>query len=150
MNTKLRKEATKGFEKDLYKLMNNSVFGKTMENLRKRVDVKLVRGVEENKLRKLICSPLFNGATIFDDNLAGVDMHKTALKLNRPVYVEMSILDLSKNLMYITLKTKYGNCCDLLYTYTDSLLVQIQTEDVYKDMDLQPHLYDTSNYPTDL
>ncbi|KAK3782744.1 hypothetical protein RRG08_037743 [Elysia crispata] len=70
MNTKLRKQATSAFEKDLYKLANNSVFGKTMENLRKRVDVKLVRAHEEDKLRRLLASPSFARANIFDDDLA--------------------------------------------------------------------------------
>ena len=101
MNTELRKKATNDFEKDLYKLMNNSVFGKMMENLRKRVDdVKLVRGDEEDKLRRLIASPAFARVNIFDDNLATIQVHKSRLTLNQPVYVGMSILDLSKHLMY--------------------------------------------------
>ena len=100
MNTELRKQATSAFEKDLYKLMNNSVFGKTMENLRKRVDVKLVRAHEEDKLRRLLTSPSFARANIFDDDLAAIEVHKSRLVLNRPVYVGMSILDLSKTLMY--------------------------------------------------
>ena len=100
MNTELRKDATSDFEKSLYKLMNNSVFGKTMENLRKRADVKLVRSHEEDKLRRLIASPAFARANIFDDDLAAIQVHKSNLVLNRPVYVGMSILDLSKHLMY--------------------------------------------------
>ncbi|GFR91195.1 protein NYNRIN, partial [Elysia marginata] len=98
MNTELRKQAASDFEKDLYKLMNNSVFGKTMENLRKRVNVKLVRSHEEDKLRRLIASPSFARANIFDDGLAALHMHKSRLTLNRPIYVGMSILDLSKHL----------------------------------------------------
>ena len=81
MNTNLRTKATSDFEKALYKLMNNSVFGKTMENLRKHVNVNLVRETEIKKIRKLISSPLFDRATIFDNNLAGVNMHKKSLKL---------------------------------------------------------------------
>ena len=100
MNTELRKKATSGFQKDLYKLMNNSVFGKTMENLRKRVDVKLVRSHVEDKLRRLIASPAFARANIFDDDLEAIQIHKSRLVLNRPVFVGMSILDLSKHLMY--------------------------------------------------
>ena len=96
MNTELRKKATRGFEKDLYKLMNNSVFGKTMENLRKRVDVKLVRASEEAKLRRLSANTAFARANIFDDDLAAIQVHKSRLVLNRPVYVGMSVLDLSK------------------------------------------------------
>ncbi|MCU7846334.1 MAG: hypothetical protein KZQ93_21065, partial [Candidatus Thiodiazotropha sp. (ex Monitilora ramsayi)] len=153
MNTELRKRASSDFEKDLYKLMNNSVFGKTMENLRKRVDVKLVRAQEEDKLRRLIASPAFARAVIFDDDLTGIQMHKSRLLLNRPVYVGMSILDLSKHLMYDfyhnRLKTEYGDRCQLLYTDTDSLLLEIQTEDVNKDMAEHADLYDTSDYPKD-
>ena len=153
MNTELRKQATSGFEKDLYKLMNNSVFGKTMENLRKRVDVKLVRSHEEDKLRRLIARPAFARANIFDDDLAAVQMHKSRLVLNRPIYVGMSILDLSKCLMYDfyyhQMKAQYGDRVELLYTDTDSLLLEIQTEDVYRDMGQHAGLYDTSDYPED-
>ena len=151
MNTELRKQATSAFEKDLYKLMNNSVFGKTMENLRKRVDVKLVRAHEEEKLRRLIASPSLARANIFDDDLAAIEVHKSRLVLNRPVYVGMSILDLSKTLMYDfyygQLKNQYGDRCQLLYTDTDSLLLEIETEDVYRDMIAHAKLYDTSDYP---
>ncbi|MEW8491110.1 MAG: DNA polymerase, partial [Candidatus Thiodiazotropha endolucinida] len=153
MNTELRKRAASDFEKDLYKLMNNSVFGKTMENLRKRVDVKLVRSHEGDKLRRLIASPAFARANIFDDDLAAIQVHKSRLVLNRPVYVGMSILDISKHLMYDfyynKLKAQYGESCQLLYTDTDSLLLEIQTEDVYKDMAQNQTLYDTSDYPQD-
>ena len=152
MNTELRKDATSDFEKDLYELMNNSVFGKTMENLRKQVDVKLVRS-HEDKLRRLIASPAFARANIFDDDLAAIQVHKSNQVLNRPVYVGMSILDLSKHLMddfyYNQLKTQYGESCQLLYTDTDSLLLEIETEDVYKDVALNQTLYDTSYYPQD-
>ena len=98
MNTGLRKKAVSDFEKDLYKLMNNSVFGETMENLWKRVDVKLVRSHEVDKLRRLIASPAFARANVFDDDLAAIQVHKSRLMLNRPVYVGMS-MDLSKHLM---------------------------------------------------
>ena len=151
MNTDFRKQATSDFEKDLYKLMNNSVFGKTMENLRKRVDVKLVRSSEENKLRKLIASPAFARYEIFDNDLAAIHMHKRKLVLNRPIYMGACILDLSKQLMYDfyynNLKTQYDDRCNLLYTDTDSLLLQIQTDDVYADIAANADEYDTSNYP---
>ena len=134
MNTELRKKGAS----DLYKLMNNSVFGKTMENLRKRVDVKLVRSHEEDKIKRLNASPAFARANIFDDDLAAIQVHKSNLVLNRPVYVGMSILDLSKHLIYELyynqLKTQYGESRQLLYTDTDSLLLEIETEDVYKDI----------------
>ena len=122
MNTELRKKATSDFEKDLYKLMNNSVFGKTMENLRKRADVKLVQSNEEDKLRRLIASPAFARANIFDDDLVAIQVHKSRLELNRPVYVWMSVLDISKHRMYDfyynELRTQYRHRCQLLYTHT--------------------------------
>ena len=153
LNTELRKKATSNFEKDLYKLMNNSVFGKSIENLRKRVDLKLVRPWEEEKLRKLIASPSFNRANIFDDGLAAIHMHKSKLVLNRPIFDGMSVLDLSKTLMYDfyynKLLKQYGKNVDLLYTDTDSLLLEIKTENVYKDMERNIEEYDTSDFPED-
>ena len=123
--------------------MNNSVFGKTMENLRNRVDVNLVRCIdEENSL----ASPRFAGFKIFDRNLAAIHMHKPTLKLNRPVYVGISILDLSQHFMYVLyynhLKAKYSDVCNLLYTDTDSLILDIKTEDVYADMASDKDSYD--------
>ncbi|XP_064629257.1 uncharacterized protein LOC135488549 [Lineus longissimus] len=151
LNTDLRRRATNDFDKDLYKLMNNSVFGKTMENVRKRVDVKLVRASEEDKLRRLIAKPNYARSKIFDDNLAALHMHETNLYLNRPIYVGMFILDLSKLLMYDfyynQIKVKYGSGANLLYTDTDSLLMQIETEDIYADMAGESDLYDTCDYP---
>ena len=139
MNTELRKAAKSDFEKDFFKLMNNSVFGKTMENLRKRINVHLVKGVnEKNKLRKLIAKPSFNTFKVFNDNLVAVHMYKDTLKLNRPIYVGMSILDLSKHLMYDfyynQLKKQYPEC-SLLYTDTDSFILKIETADIYKDIE---------------
>ena len=122
-----------------------------MENLRMRVDVKLVRSNEEDKLRRLIASPAFARANIFDDDLAAIQVHKSRLVLNRPVFVGMSVLDLSKHLMYDfyynQLRAQYGDRCQLLYTDTDSLLLEVQTEDVFRDMASHAELYDTSDYP---
>ena len=153
MNTEFRKQAKSDFETDFYKLMNNSVFGKTMENLRNRVDVKIVRAWENGKLRKLVSSPSFGRFTIFGNDMAGIHMHKTRLVLNKPVYTGMTILENSKILMYEFyykyLKARYGPNCELIYTDTDSLLLNIQEEDVHKDMKEQSWLYDTSNYSKD-
>ena len=140
LNTELHKQAKSTFEKDFCKLMNNSVFGKTTENLRQRVDIKLVKtdGSENEKLRKLIAKPVFNRRIKFSDDLSAIHVNKTSLRLNKPIYVGFSVLDLSKHLMYDwyynNLKKKYGENCTLLYTDTDSLLVDIKTNDVYKDM----------------
>ena len=155
LNTELRKKAKSAFEKDFYKLMNNSVFGKTMENIRKRVDIKLVRtdGTENEKLRKIIAKPNFNRRVKFSDDLSAIHVNKTKLELNKPIYIGFSVLDLSKHLMYDwyynKLKKKYGENCTLLYTDTDSLLVDIKTNDVYKDMLETKDEYDFSDYPKD-
>ena len=151
MNTEFRKKAKSDFEKNFYKLMNNSVFEKTMENLRNRVDIKIVHSNETDKMRKLIASPLYSRHVLFSNHLAGVDMRKTKLVLNKPVYTGMTILDNSKILMYDffynELKKQYGSRCELLYTDTNSLLREIETDDVYKDIETNKNLYDTSDYP---
>ena len=129
MNTDLQKKATGNFGKDLYKLLNNIVFGNTMENLRKRVNVKLVHGSEEIKLCHLITSLSYARANIFSMDLAGIQLHKSRLVLKLPVCVGMSILNLSKHLMYDfyynQTKAQYEERCQLLYTDTDSLLLEI-------------------------
>ena len=150
-NTNLRAKAKNNFEKDFYKLMNNSVFGKTMENIRNRVDVKLVNTKE--KLRKLAAKPnLKSPPKIFSENLASVHIKKTSLTMNKPVYLGMCILDLSKTIMYDFhynyIKSKYGDKAKLLFSDTDSLMCEIQTEDFYKDIsgDVKDR-FDTSDYP---
>ena len=99
MNTEFRKQAKSEFETTFYKLMNNSVFGKTMENLRNHVDVKIVRSWECDKIRRLVASPSFPRYDIFGNDLAGIHMHKAKLFLNKPMYTGMTILEKSKLLM---------------------------------------------------
>ena len=110
MNTKSRKEAKSDFEKDFFKLMNNSVFGKTIENVRKHRDIKLVTA--EEKIIKLISEPIIIQQNT-SDNLLVIEMKKTKVKMDKPVYLGMSILDISKTLMYKFwydyLKPKYNN-----------------------------------------
>ena len=152
LNTELRKNAKSDFEKDFFKLMNNSVFGKTMENLRKRVDIHLVNSRE--KARKLVTKPNYDSCTIFDENLIAIHMKKTRLVMCKPIFLGMSILDISKTKMYDFhydyIKPKYGNRAKLLYGDTDSYMYEIQTEDFYEDIspDVEK-LFDTSNYPKD-
>ena len=98
MNTKLRKKAQNKFEKSFFKLMNNSVFGKTMENVGKHTDIKLV--ATEEKRIKLVSEPNYHTAKHFSKNLLAIEMKKTKVKMNKPVYLGMSILDISKTLMY--------------------------------------------------
>ena len=149
-NTSLRAQAKNNFEKDFFKLMNNAVFGKTMENIRNRVNIKLVNTGE--KFKKLIAKPNYESRKIFNENLVSVHMKKTSLTMNKPVYLGMCILDLSKIVMfdfhYQYIKPKYGNQAKLLFTDTDSFLYEIQTEDFYKDIsgDVKDR-FDTSDYP---
>ena len=150
MNTELRANAKNNFEKDFYKLMNNSVFGKTMENIRNRVNVKLVN--TENKARKLIAKPNYRSSKIFSENLISVHMKKTSLLMNKPVYLGACILDLSKTIMYDFhynyIKPMYGDKAKLLFTDTDSLMYEIETEDFYKDISKDvKNRFDTSDYP---
>ena len=150
MNTKLRTKAKNNFEKDFFKLMNNSVFGKTMENIRNRVNVKLVNN--EEKARKLIAKPNYRSCKIFSENLISVHMKKTSLVMNKPVYLGARILDLSKTIMYDFhykyIKPMYKDKAKLLFTDTDSLMYEIETEDFYKDIsgDVKDR-FDTSDYP---
>ena len=150
LNTDLRSKANNEFEKDFFKLMNNSVFGKTMENIRNRVDIRLVNS--EAKAKKLAAKPNFKHCNIFDENLVAIHMKKTKLVFNKPVYLGMCILDLSKTLMYDFhynyIKNKFHNKATLLFTDTDSLAYEIETEDFYKDIsDDVRGFFDTSNFP---
>ena len=129
--------------------MNNSVFGKTMENIRKRVDVRLVTSKE--KLSKLASKPTYVSSKIFNENLVAVHKIKETLTLNRPAYIGMCILDLSKTLMYDFhynyIKQKYGNKAKLLFTDTDSLTYEIETKEVYQDFWNDKDRFDNSDYP---
>ena len=148
-NTVKRTQAKNSFEKDFFKLMNNSVFGKTMENIRKRLDVRLV--TDDKKLLKMASKPTYVSSKIFNENLVAVHKIKETLTLNRPAYVGMCILDLSKTLMYDFhynyIKEKYGNKAKLLFTDTDSLTYEIETEDVYRDFWNDKDRFDNSDYP---
>ena len=98
MNTELRKNAKNDFEKDFYKLMNNSVFGKTMENVRKHRDTKLV--TNKGKKCKLASMPSYHTAKWFSEEFVATEMKKTKVKMNKPIYLGFSILEVSKTLMY--------------------------------------------------
>ena len=150
MNTNLRAKANNDFEKDFFKLMNNLVFGKTMENIRNRKDIKLISN--RDKARKYVAKPNFQGFNIFCENLMAIHMKKTSLTFNKLVYLGLCILDLSKTIIYEFhfnyIKPKYGSKANLLYTDTDSLMYEIETEDFYKDIsgDVKDR-FDTSGYP---
>ena len=127
---------------------NNSVFGKTIENLRKRVNVTLTNDPE--KLLKHASKPTFISCKIFNENVVAVHKIKETLTLNRPAYVGMCILDILKTLMYgfhyNYIKEKYGSNAKLLFTDTDSLTYNIRTEDIYKDFWVDKDKFDFGDY----
>ncbi|CAP25731.1 Protein CBG05187 [Caenorhabditis briggsae] len=152
MNTNLRKTAKNDFEKDFFKLMNNSVFGKTMENVRERVDVRLV--TDENKIVKLASKPNYKRTIMYNKELSAVEMEKINITLDKPIYVGFAILDLSKWLMYDfhynVMQKKYGDNINLCYQDTDSLIYEIFTPDLYEDIQKDSILkneFDFSDYP---
>ena len=151
MNTELRKQAKHYFENDFLKLMNNSVFGKTMENVRKHRDI-----VTTDKRRnQLVSDSNYHTAKWFSENLLATEMKKTKVKMNKPVYLGFSILGISKTLMFEFwndyVKPKYGDNVKLCYMDTDSFIMHIKTEDFYKDIanDVEKRFY-TSNYEVNL
>ena len=149
MNTELRKLAKNYFEKDLFKLMNNSVFGKTMENIRKHRDIKLV--TTDKKRSKLVSEPNYHTINLISEDLSIIEMKKTKVKMNKPIYLGLSILEISKILMYEFwydyIKPKYNDHVRLCYMDTDSSVMHIKTNDFYKDTtsDVE-NRFDTSNY----
>ena len=149
MNTELRKLAKNDFEKDLFKLMNNSVFGKTMENIRKHRDIKLV--TTDRKRSKLVSEPNYHNINLISEDLSIIEMKKSTVKMNKPIYLGLSILEIRKTLMYEFwydyMKPKYNNDVKLCYMDTDSFVIHIKINDFYKDIasDVE-NRFDTSNY----
>ena len=139
-NTRLRTAARNDFEKDIYKLMNNSVFGKTMENIRKHRNIKLVNNEEE--YLKNVMKPNFKSGTLLGPDLMGCEMGKVRVVMNKPVYLGQAILDLSKTIMYEFhynyMIPKYGDRLKLCYMDMDSLIYSIKIEDFYSDISLNP------------
>ena len=149
INTELRKKAKNDFEKDFFKLMNNSLFGKIMENVRKHRDIKLV--TTDKRSNRLVSEPNYHATRWFSGNLLAIEMKKTKVKMNKPIYLGLSILEISKTLMYEFwydyMKPKYGDNVKLCYMNTDSFIMHIKAEDFYKDIanDVEKR-FDTSNY----
>ena len=149
-NTRLRTVAKNDFEKDFYKLMNNSVFRKTMENIRRHRDIKLVNNKED--YLKQVIKPNFKGGVLMGADLISCEIVKVKVKMNKLVYLGQAILDLSKTIMYEFhydyMKRKYSESdLKLLHMDTDSLVYDIKTEDFYKDIaqDVEAR-FDTSGY----
>ena len=140
-STEKKLNATNCFEKDFFKLMINSVYGETMENLRKRICVRLVNN--EKDFLKYTSRPTHITHKIVGKNYAAIHKIKPVLTLNKPIYVGFTVLELSKWLMY-----------DFHYNFikntdTDSLAYEIKSEDVYEEFFKHKHLFDFSNYPKD-
>ena len=152
INTELRKKAKNDFEKDFFKLMNNTVFGKTMENVRKHRDIKLV--TTDRRRNQLVSEPNYHTIKWFSEKLLAIEMKKTKVKMNKPIYLGLSILEISKTLMYEFwydyMKLKYGDNIKLCYMDTDSFIMHIKTDDFYKDIanDVEKR-FETSNYEVD-
>ena len=153
LNTKLRTTATNDFERDFYKLINNAVFGETMENIRKHRNIKLITSREA--YLKAAMKPNFKSGVRFSSNLMGCEMGKIKIVMNKPVYLGQAILDLSKIVMYEfhynNMKRKYNNDkLTLCYMDMDSLIYSIEMDDFYKDIaDDVKDRFDTSGYNPD-
>ena len=148
-NTDQRKNAANSFEEEFFKLMNDNTFGETMENLRKRINVRLDNNVDDNK--KYVSKQGFASQKIFSENFVAIHEINPVLTLDKPIYEGFSILDLRKLLMYELhykyIKRKCNN--KLLFTDTGSLVYEIKTADVYEDFYKDKNLFDFSDYPLD-
>jgi hypothetical protein len=149
INTKMRQDATNDFDRDFFKLNVNSVFGKCMENMRNKKDVKLVTNQDE--FAKLTRKPHYDSASIFNESFVAVNMTPRTICLCKPIYAGFSILDLSKLFMfrqhYEVLMPLFGPKMKLLMTDTDSFIYRIQCDDVYEIMSKNEQYFDLSNYP---
>ena len=157
-NTQLRAAAKNDFEKDFFKLLNNSVFGKTMEDVRRRINIKLV--TEPAMFKKHTAKVTYKRSVVFvndeekEEYFVGLEAKRTSIKLDKPIYTGFTVLELSKLHMYDFhynhMMEKYGpERAKLLFIDTDSLTYHITAEDLYQDMKEDQHLYDTSNYSKD-
>lgn len=156
LNTKLRTTAKTSFQTDFYKLMNNAVFGKTLQNMRKMRDIRICSKYDgAYGVNYYISKPNFYDRLIFDENCTAVEMKRCKILFDKPIIIGFTILDLSKILLYTFhydfMKTLYAReNITLCYTDTDSLIYQIKTNDIYADF--KPHLntwFDTSGYKPD-
>ena len=138
--------------KNFFKLINNEVFGKTMENVRKHRDIKLV--TTDKKRSKLVSEPNYHTMNYISEDLSIIEMKRAKVKMNKPIYLGLPMLEISKILMYEFwydyMKPKYGNNVKFCYMDTDSFIMSIKTEDFYKDIanDVEKR-FDTSSYEVD-
>ncbi|XP_024867540.1 uncharacterized protein LOC112451868 [Temnothorax curvispinosus] len=152
LNTELRTRASNDFEREMYKLMNNAVFGKTMENVQDHVDVRLVTCWDERYgAEAMIAKPNFHSRSVFAEDLMAVELRRLEVRLNKPIYVGMSILEISKTRVYDFhydyMVPLYRERCKIMYTDTDSLIYFLECDDVYENMKRDIARFDTSGYP---
>ena len=151
-NTNMRAKATSDFERNLYKLCNNAVFGKMCEDLRKRIDIRIV--TRQPEAERCCALPNFDSFKILNSDATMVKMRRSCIRWLKPTYVGFTVLELSKLHMYkfhyehmVPLYTRNDKCqAKLLFTDTDSLCYEVTTPDIYLDMRLTSFHYDTSNY----
>ena len=150
LNSNLRKESKNEFEKNFFKLMCNAVFGKSIEQKRSHRDIKIA--LTQNKAKNLIKQPSFKKFSIIDEDKVIIEMNKTKVFLDRPIHCGFTCLELSKLHMYTfyysLFKKIYEDKCSLLMSDTDSLLMDIKTDDIFKDFELYSDLLDLSEYPS--
>ena len=148
-NNKLRTEAKNDFEKDFFKLMNNTVFGNTMKNARKYRDIRLV--TNDKRRNQLASEPNYHTTKYFSENLMAIELKRTKVKVSKPIYLCMSILDTSKTLMHEfwcdNIEPKYQDRAKPCYMDTDSFIIDIKTKAFYEDIanDVEK-CFVTSNY----
>lgn len=153
LNTKLCAQAKNEFEEDFYKLLNNSIYGKTCENKRLRSDIRLITKWDGRVGgRNLNARPNLKKCKVFDENLASIEIYKSHILIDRPIIVGMCILEISKVLMYKFLYNylpKYGQNVAVIYTDTDAFIIELKTNDAYADIRNDPDEFDTWDYPPD-
>ena len=147
LNVNKRKNSRNDFEKNFFKLMINSVFGKTMENVRNRRDIEILKEKIWKEKRNLLKNLIIR----FDDNFMAIEMRKTEVEMLKPIYVGQAILDISKTIMYEFwydyLKPKYGDKIKLCYMDTDRYMDDNFYKDISKDVKRWFH---TSGYDKNL
>lgn len=152
LNTNERTKAQNEFTRNLFKLMSNCIYGKTMENVRDRADIYLrSKWTGRYGVRSLIINPRFKKCTIFSEKLAAVELQRTVVRLVKPLIVGFTVLEVSKLKMYSFhydyMLPKFGEHCKLNYTDTDSFIYTIFCDDIYEECIKKDwHLFDTSNY----
>lgn len=155
LNTNERTKATNEFEKNFFKLMSNAVYGKTLENVRDRVDISLrTTWLGRYGIRNMIVKPNFKKRVIFNENLAAIEMHRTNIFIAKPIIVGVCVLEISKLSMYdfhygFMLNKFDHECCKLQYTDTDSFIYNIECDDIYELIKENNHRFDTSDYEPD-